>query len=297
LRSRQADIKAFKLCIRTLNKTQIVTEQGIFTAQVIGSRGDWVVCWPSQFNDCDALADFALMLSRDYRVVLCDPPSMGVNAHLPYTNQVNELVHYGHLVLKRMGIERCHWVGHGAGGVIGAALHSALPGCMQSLTLVATPMLSQGRLKVHLAASTSLLAGSRLGRRLISARTVNDLGYANSHEKELLGRYISGILERTSPKVIASLRPLDGGSVRRVFERLRVAPPPTLIFCGEKDNIVLPRDQRTVAEILQAQFVSLRCGHVCLMVEPEACAHAFLRFMQRLGHHDNRAAFVDSRAA
>lgn len=267
-----------------MKKIQIATEQGDFTAQVIGSRGQWVVCWPTQLSDLESIADFALMLSREYRVVICEPPGVGMNVSLPYSNLVNDMVYYAHRVLNHLGIEQCHWVGQSAGGVVGAALHSATPGRIQSLTLVATPMLSQGRLKVHLAATTSLLAGSKLGRRLLAARIVKDVGFRDEKEKRLLAGYFTGLLDRIDPKTIAALRPIDGASVRRVFERLRQSPPPMLVLGGEFDRVILLRDQRTVAEITQARFVQVPSGHMTLLVEPDVCAHAFFRFMQQLQH-------------
>jgi 3-oxoadipate enol-lactonase len=279
-----------------LKKIHIATDQGDYTAHVIGTHGEWVVCWPSQLSDLESVADFALMLARDYRVVVCEPPAVGTNTHLPYSNAINDMVFYAHRVLTHLGIDQCHWVGQSAGGVVGAALHSAAPGRIQSLTLIGTPMLSQGRLKVHLAATTALLAGSKLGRRLLAARIVKDLGYRDEKEKKLISRYFSRLLEQLDPKTIAALRPIDGASVRRVFERLRQNPPPMLVLGGEADPIVLLRDQRTVAEITQARFVKVPSGHMTLLVEPDVCAHAFFRFMQHLQHPSSRPSPLSAAA-
>lgn len=269
-------------CSSELKKLQITTDQGIFTAQVLGLHGDWVVCWPSRLSDSEALSEFAHLLAQDHRVVLCDPPAIGLNANLPYTTSIHELVHYGVHVLKRAGIEQCHWVGLGAGGVMGAALYSAMPGSIRSLTLASAPLLSQDRLKMHQTVSTTLLAGSSLGRRLLASRAVNAIGFASEQERLLLTTYINKVLERTSAKTLAALRPLDGASVRRVFERLRQEPPPILVISGEHDRVVLLRDQRTVAEVMRGQFVSLPCGGLSLLVEPKACAQAFRRFVSQL---------------
>jgi pimeloyl-ACP methyl ester carboxylesterase len=238
----------------------------------------------------DCMADFVLMLSMHYRVLVCEPPAVGSNVHLPYTNEVNDMVHYAHRTLNHLGIEQCHWVGQSAGGVVGAALHSASPGRIQSLTLISTPMISQGRLKAHLSAATGLLSGSKLGRRLLTARIVNDMGFRDEREKKLLSRYFSQVLESTPPKTISSLRPINGASVRRVFERLRQNPPPTLVLAGEHDRVVLLRDQRTVAELTQARLVHVQAGHMTQLVEPDVCAHAFFRFIQQLNHPGSRPA-------
>ncbi len=228
------------------------------------------------------MQEFAHLLSRNFRVVLCDPPAIGLNQNLPYSNAIADLVYYAHRVLIKLGIERCHWVGHSAGGVVGAGLYSALPDRIQSLTLASAPMLSQGRFKLHVAATTALLAGSRLGRHVLASRAVQEMGYADAQEKSQVAGYLRKALERCEPKTISSMRPLDGASVRRVFDKLRSNPAPLLILCGRHDRIVLQRDQRTVAEITQSQYADLNCGHMNLMVEPEGCAHAFMRFVQTL---------------
>ncbi|MBS7807159.1 alpha/beta hydrolase [Variovorax sp. PCZ-1] len=258
---------------------QIATEQGHFAVQLLGERGDWVVCWPAQFNGYDSMLDFARMLSLQFRVVICDPPAVGQNQHLPYTCTINDLAYYAHRVLQKLQITRCHWIGHGAGGVIGAVLYTTFPERIQTLTLASAPMLSQGRFKLHLAASTAMLASSRLGRHLLASRGTKEIGFADSDERSLISAYLRKTLELITPKNIILMRPLDGASVRRVFDKLRTQPPPMLILCGRYDRIVLPRDQRTVAEITQSHFVDLPCGHLNLLAEPEACAHAFQRFI------------------
>ena len=228
------------------------------------------------------MKEFAAILARDFRVVLCDLPGFGLNRELPYTHIVNEQVFYASRLLTKLGIDRCHWVGFGGGGVIGAALHIALPSRLQSLTLASTPLLSQSRLKLHAAATTALLGSSRLGRRLLASRFAQELGYADPQEKAALSQYFQAAFENSHPKTASKLHPLEGGSVRRIFDRLRKAPPPILVLSGEHDGIVLPRDQRTVAEITQAMFVKVPCGHMTLLAEPDICAHAFFRFIRML---------------
>lgn len=270
-----------------MRKINISTEQGNFAAQLLGERGDWVVCWPAQLNDGESLKSFAHLLAKDFRVLLCDPPATGINLGLPYTHHVSDLVYFAHRMLASMGIEQCHWVGQSAGGVVGAALHHVCPELIASLTLAATPMLSQGRFKLHIAATTSLLSGSRFGRHILASRGAQEMGCADAREQSLLTGYLQKALEHTSPKTISKMRPLDGAVVRRVFENLCSHPPPLLILCGRHDRIVLPRDQHTVAEITHSQYVELNCGHMPLFIEPDHCALAFRSFVQSLAQRES----------
>jgi pimeloyl-ACP methyl ester carboxylesterase len=270
---------ATDLILKTAN---VPTSRGNFSVQLLGAAGDWVVCWPAQLNDFESMLAFAQELAKQYRVVLCDPPAVGLNQHLPYTPELPDMVFFARRVLDELGIEQCHWVGQSAGGVVGAALGIALPMRLLSLTLVATPMLSQGRFKLHVAGSTFLLASSRLGRGLLASRAAADMGFASNDEKRLVRQYLRLALERTQPQAIRRMRPLDGADVRRVFDHLRTTSTPLLILCGKHDRIVLPRDQRTVAETTRAQFESLDTGHMSLLAAPQASALAFWRFTQSL---------------
>lgn len=269
-----------------MKKISISTDRGTMTAHLLGERGDWVVCWPGQLHDTESLIDFARLLARDFRVVICDAPAIASNRNLPYSCSVPNLLYYAQRLLLKLGIERCHWVGQSAGGVVGAALHGLLPEQLLSLTLASAPMLGQGRFRLPITASTALLSRSRLGRAILASRGIKEMGFADRQEKSTVLRYLRDVMERTSPQTIANMRPLDGVSVRLVFDKLRSAPPPMLVLCGRYDQIVLHRDQRTVAEITQSQFVELKCGHLPLMVEPEKCAHAFRRFVQALPHRN-----------
>jgi pimeloyl-ACP methyl ester carboxylesterase len=265
-----------------LKTTRIPTEKGNFTVQLLGKHGDWVICWPAQLNDHESMKKFGTLLAKDFRVVLCDPPAVGLNRELPYSHDVNDMVYFAQRMLTKLGVQRCHWVGQSAGGVVGVALQVANPARIQSITLASAPMLSQGRFKVAAAASRALLAGSRLGRRLLVSRGLKELGYGSDQEKKLTTRYLSHVFERMDPKTIRQMQPLNGASVRSAFDKLRTQHPPLLVLCGRHDHIVLPRDQSTVAEITQSHFVDLPCGHLIMLAQPEACAGAFQQFVQKI---------------
>jgi 3-oxoadipate enol-lactonase len=265
-----------------MKPTRIATQQGDFSVQLLGERGDWVICWPAQLNDHESMKDFAVLLAKQFRVVLCDPPAVALNRNLPYNHSVSHFVYFAQQMVAKLHIERCHWVGQSAGGVVGVALHMAIPQTIQSITLASAPMLSQGRFKLAAAASKALLPGSRFGRSLLASRSVNELGFANEREKTLVLAYLHQVFERMDPKTIRKMRPMDGGSVRNLFDKLRAKHPPLLVLCGRQDHVVLPRDQRTVAEITRSQYVELPCGHLTMLAEPQACQHAFEQFVQAI---------------
>jgi pimeloyl-ACP methyl ester carboxylesterase len=261
----------------SLNTVSIRTDQGNFNVRILGAQGSWLICWPSQLNDHTSLLDFAGLLSLHHRVVLIDPPAMGSNRHLPYSPHIADYMPFAMSVFRGLGITSCHWVGHGAGGVVGAALAVAKPERIISLTLASTPMINPGRFKRSAVALIELLSGFGMGRRLLIRCGMEQLGYADKQERAWIKRRLNDMLERTDPQTISSMRPLDGPSVRRIFDKLSLQPPPMLILCGKHDRSVLPRDQRTVAEITRAIFVELPCGHATLLAEQETCAHAVER--------------------
>jgi pimeloyl-ACP methyl ester carboxylesterase len=276
-----------------LKTISVATEQGKFHAHLLGERGSWVACWPAQLTDHQCLLEFAKILTHHHRVVMFDPPAVGANQHLPYSDDLKRMVYFAQAALSHLGIEQCHWIGLSAGGVVGAALRVAAPSRILSLTLAGTPMITQGRFKLTAAASKNLLVGSRWGRRVLVSRGVAQVGFRDDQEKRFVSTYLRNLFERTPPQTIRSMRPLDSAVVRNIFDKLRASPPPMLILCGMFDPVVLPRDQRTVADITQAQFVELRCGHMNLLIEPEKSAHAFERFVKaRLEYRSEQEALA-----
>ncbi len=249
---------------------------------MLGERGQWVLCWPAQLTDHKSYLAFAQLLAHEHRIILIDPPAIGANQHLPYSDDLKRMVYFAQRTLSHLGAEQCHWVGHSAGGVVGAGLRVAAPGRIQSLTLSSAPMLSQGRFKLTAIAFKTLLSGSRWGRRLLAARGVAQVGFRDTQEKNLINTYLQDLFERTPPKTISSMRTLDSKVVRGIFDKLRTSPPPMLVLCGKHDPVVFPRDQRTVSDITQAQFVELPCGHMNLLAQPEASADAVMRFIRTL---------------
>lgn len=265
-----------------MKKVLISTSKGGFHAQLLGMKGDWVICWPAQALDGESLMPFAQIIAHSHRVVLLDPPAVGLNQHLPYTAQLDELVAYAHSLLMSLGIQRCHWVGHSSGGPLGAALHAAMPSCLKSLTLASAPMLKQSHVKQHKTILRDLFAGFAKGRQFLAKRFAREVGASNGVERAQVAEHYLRSMNSMTPHNIRQLRPLDGQAVRQAFDALGNKPVPILVLCGMHDGVVWPRDQRTVAESTQGTYVELNCGHLTLQMKAPDCASAFLSFTQKL---------------
>jgi pimeloyl-ACP methyl ester carboxylesterase len=267
-----------------IRQVSVQTETGSspFNAHLLGEQGAWVVCWPGQINDHISMLAFAEQLAKKHRVVIVDPPAAGSNRHLPYSAHIEDHLPLALALLRSLRIERCHWVGQAGGGVMGAAVAVASPTRLITLTLVSTPMLSQGRFSMSEAAIKTFLSSFRFGRRFLVKRSVEQLGYGSPKEKKIITDYFLGVFERTASSTINDMRPLPSASVRSIFDKLCSNHPPLMILCGKHDRAVLPRNQRTVAELTQSSFVEINSGHLALMAKPERCVQAFVQFTQRL---------------
>jgi pimeloyl-ACP methyl ester carboxylesterase len=263
-----------------MKKYEIHTDQGVYAAQVLGSRGDWIVCCPTRVCDHTHMLDFASALQHEYRILMIDPPGNGLNRALNYRAAVSDHAFFALKAMNFLGIEQCHWVGHSAGGVVGVILHLTSPGRIKTLTLASTPLLRQGRLGLATALASRILVRSLFGRRVIVARSLDELGYRNKEERSLVIRHLSQGLDHASPSFINAARPLDGKMVRSMFEQLRARHPPMLVIAGQYDRVVRARDQQTVAQMTQARFEQLPCGHMPFLVEPRACTLAFQHLIQ-----------------
>lgn len=233
------------------------------------------------------MLEFAQVLEHDFRILMIDPPGNGLNRALNYRPAISDQTFFALRAMDHLGIEQCHWVGHSAGGVLGTVLHASAPHRFKSLTLGSTPLLRQGRFNLAAAAATPILARNRFGRHLLARRAMEELGYRDEEERRLVARHMAKNIDKASPSVVSAVRPLDGDMVRRMFEQLRVKHPPMLVIAGQHDRVVLARDQQTVAQVTQARYAQLPCGHMTFFVEPENCALAFQRFIQVLSWPDS----------
>jgi len=248
------------------------------------------MCWPSRINGHKTMLEFARLIAADFRVIVLDPPGLGSNTEIGFCATMSEHVHLALTVLDHLNIRQVHWVGHITAGIAGAMLYRHAPQRITSITLSGTPLLREGRFTLSYLISLRLLLRYPLGRKIIAHRLVENLGYASKSEYERIAAATSKTIETIPREILQNLRLLDGKLVRQIYQGLHQQHPPMLVIAGKYDKAVLARDQHTVAETTNSQYVELSCGHMTFFIKPERCAEAFDSFVKRQNKHlENQA--------
>ena len=100
----------------------------------------------------------------------------------------------------------------------------------------------------------------------------------NAAEQAQSFDHVSSALEGCNPAVLRHVRPTPQHVLTQLRERLEPVLIPRLVLAGSRDNFVLPRDQRTLAELLKARYEEVDSGFMTFLAHPQACARIVLSF-------------------
>jgi long-chain acyl-CoA synthetase len=194
---------------------------------------------------------------------------------------VDELAEDAAVLIRQLGCDPCHFVGHSLGAFVGLRLAARRPELIRSLVLVSASADAQPRIdtfryrmmqmmarRVGLRPLVPTLMGVLFGRtflrdpdRAIERETWRQMIGAQSLAGAL--HAVDGVLERQSMKI-----------------ELGKITAPTLIVVGERDPAApLRLGKRIQAGITRSQLVTVPAGHVSPVEQPEAVTAAIERFL------------------
>ena len=261
-------------------QTAIDTDLGFINVIRGGDAGPWVVCWPTLMGDHRSMQAFAELLVPRHRVLLIDPPGFGINRHISTWPPLAQQAALAHRLVDALDIDRFHWVGQGFGGHVGAELVTRVGYRILSLTLASSPFVQSARVNMVSRMISWVLYRYEFGRYFVARHLTQQMVTGNEAERELTLRHTSSALDGTHLSVLRKLQPTPQPILTRLRERLVPIAIPRLVLAGSMDNMVLPRDQRTVADVLGARYVEVDSGFMTFLAQPNACAHAVLAFFQ-----------------
>ena len=194
---------------------------------------------------------------------------------------VDELADDAAVLIRELGCEPCHFVGHSLGAFVGLRLAARHPELIRSLVLVSASADPQPRLdalryrmmetmarRVGLRPLASTLMGT-----LFSRTFLRDPDRATEREawRQMIGRQ----------SLAGGLHAVDGvlgrASVRDELANITV---PTLIVVGEQDSAApLRLGKRIQAGIRGSELATVPAGHVSPVEQPEAVTALIERFL------------------
>jgi pimeloyl-ACP methyl ester carboxylesterase len=98
-------------------------------------KGDCIVLLHGYLETLDIWSDFAMELSKDFRVVLIDLPGHGKTENAGEFNTMELMAETVFLVLKALNINKVHLCGHSMGGYVSLAFVELFPEMLKSLII------------------------------------------------------------------------------------------------------------------------------------------------------------------
>lgn len=226
------------------------------------------------------MLEFARLVAENHRVVLIDPPGMGINKTIGTWPLLDEQMAIGLTVMDSLGIPSCHWVGHGYGGLVGAGLAVRRTVRLRSLTLSSVPFVQKAKITVFSGLMARLLYPTALGRGVIAHYLTKQITSRHSNERQLVKQELKYLLKHSNLEVLKALKPAKPFLTAPLRTKLQKVDLPILVIAGRYDESVLPRDQRTLSEVLMsARYYEVDSGFMAPLVQPGQYAQIFEQFV------------------
>lgn len=210
---------------------------------------------------------------EDWRVLAPDLPGHGKSDGLgehSIAKYVNTLIDW----MNDIGVHQAIFVGHSMGGAIVQSLALEHPDRVAALAIIG----SGPRLEFDETLMSKLSRKESMGGAIDK---IIEQSYFQTQDKRLL-QQAKEQLENNRPAVI------HGDYVASVAfdirERLAEIAVPTLIICGEEDQITPARFSQKLADgIPNAQLTLIpESGHMVMLEKPQAVAEAFTAFLDKV---------------
>lgn len=226
--------------------------------------------------------DFAPLLTPSVRVITVDIPGHGISEVKGEVHTMDMVADVLHQMLKSLEIERVTMVGHSMGGYVALAFCACYPEQLDGLVLLSsTPNPDTEAKRENRRREIALV---RAGKKDALARVAPEAGFAEQNRRRLRS-YIDDLTECVHITEDDGIVALLGGMMERADqnEMLRKSAVPQLFILGKKDGYIpVEVAEEIVANHPQAQVAWLEeSGHMGFIEEPEACAEALLKFVEK----------------
>jgi pimeloyl-ACP methyl ester carboxylesterase len=130
---------------------------------------------------------------------------------------------------------------------------------------------------------TNMLYLTSWGRKRMVRYLADQMLNATDEERRLTELHMARTFKDANVGVTSRIRPTKSDRLKQLREWLLTSSQPTLFLAGDRDLICKPRDQKTMNELLpKSRYASVDSGFLTFTTQPDACAAAWLDFVQRL---------------
>ena len=227
--------------------------------------------------------DFTSLLTPSVRVITVDIPGHGISEVKGEVHTMEMVADVLHEMLNSLGIEKVTMVGHSMGGYVSLAFCARYPEQLEGLVLLSSSPNPDTDLKKENRRREIALV--RAGKKDALARVAPEAGFAE-HNRRRLKSYIDDLVECVHITEDDGIVALLGGMIERVDqnEMLRKCGVPQLFIMGKHDAYIpVEAAEAIIANNPQAEVAWLEnSGHMGFIEEPEACAEALLKFVEKI---------------
>jgi 3-oxoadipate enol-lactonase len=276
----------------SVNGTELMVEEA-------GAGAETLVCAPALFTNKELFDPLIATMSSDHRCIRYDHRGQGesgLGAPQPSADGLGTegLYEDAVVLLDKLEVDSCHWVGASVGGFVGVRLAVRHPERIRSLVLIGMTVepLSRAVLLYVDLFGGALRASSRLGPLGAGLRT----RLATRSMRNMLGPTFMSDPARADDREAwrqrweAQMVPQAVPMMRQVFgtagnppELLAQVQAPTLVVVGEEEAGGDTDARKAQQAIPNARLVPIpRAGHMVLVEQPEAGARTITGFIREV---------------
>lgn len=222
------------------------------------------------------------LLAERFYVVLFDCRGMGASERRdePYTiaDEVADVL----AVMDAAGVERAKVYGRSRGGMLAQELALRHPERVANLVLSGTRHGGPGSVAANERVNRAMNFTPEMSREAIFASQNEAMASPGWRERDPDAfAYCLGVDLEGPPRRFAVMRQQEAFSGWSSTDRLGEIACPTLVLCGEDDDMVPPENSRQLAaRITGAQLLLIpECGHLPMLEKPEAIRDAVFAFL------------------
>lgn len=217
---------------------------------------------------------------RSHRVIRVDLPGSGrspVPAETPTLNSFAEAVHG---VMKVLGVEQAHFVGHSLGTIVGQILAATQPTAVRSLTLLGA-IAEPGDATRTAVASRAKIARSEGMAGIADQIVAGALSTSTRSSQPVTVAFVRESIMRQNPEGYA--KTCEALAAARAADP-RLISAPTLLLTGDADAVNPP----SVAEALRDRIAGARlaiidrAGHWLPVEKPAECNQRIADFLKQV---------------
>lgn len=245
----------------------------------VSGNGPAVVFLHGFLENKEIWNDYALFLSKSYKVICIDLPGHGESSNFGYCLSMEMMGEAVMTVLKSLSIRRFYLIGHSMGGYVSMSIAEFFPDNIKGLCLFHSTADNDSAQKKK--ERQKVIKVVQRDKKIFIRESIPNL--FNTEHKPYK-RAIKSIQKIAfSMPAQAIIAALEGMRIRKNREIvMKFAPYPVLYIIGEKDN-VLPFKKLIQESKLseRAEYLLLKeTGHMGFIENPEGCLNGIKKFLK-----------------